>query len=46
MIFGVPPTDPLTFVLVPAVLVLVAVTASWIPARSAANADPCEVLRK
>jgi putative ABC transport system permease protein len=45
IVFGVPPTDPLSFALVPAFLVLVAAVASWIPAQRAAKADPCEVLR-
>ncbi len=45
-VFGVPATDPLSFAMVPAFLLLIAMAASWIPARRAARADPCEVLRQ
>lgn len=45
MIYGVPATDPATFVAVAIILLLVAAGASWIPARTAARADPCIVLR-
>jgi putative ABC transport system permease protein len=45
MVYGVATTDPLLFVAVPVLLVAIAAAASWIPARRAANADPCEVLR-
>ena len=44
-LFGVSTTDPLAFVLVIAVLVLVALLASWIPARRAARVDPMSALR-
>jgi predicted permease len=40
LLFGVTPTDPLTFALVPLVLVLIAVIACLIPARRAARVDP------
>ncbi|MFI5310391.1 MAG: ABC transporter permease [Gemmatimonadales bacterium] len=46
LVFGVPARDPVSFTLVTVVLVLVAVTASWIPARRAARVDPNEVLRR
>ncbi len=45
MVYGVATTDPVLFLTVPLLLVGVAAAASWIPARRAANADPCEVLR-
>jgi putative ABC transport system permease protein len=45
MVYGVATTDPLLFLTVPVLLLAIAAAASWIPARRAANADPCEVLR-
>ena len=40
MLFGVKPTDPLVYVVVSAVLLLVALLASYLPARRAAKIDP------
>jgi predicted permease len=45
MLFGVSPVDPLTFALVPVVLVAAALTASYLPARRAARVDPIVALR-
>jgi putative ABC transport system permease protein len=45
LLFGVGPRDPLTFLLAPAVLVLVALAAAYIPARRAARVSPMEALR-
>jgi predicted permease len=45
LLFVVSTTDPLTFVAVPFVLLLTALAASWIPARSATKADPMTTLR-
>jgi putative ABC transport system permease protein len=44
-LFGVTPTDPLTFVGVAAVLTVAACAACYIPARRAARIDPLRALR-
>src|ERR1039457_2840641 len=46
LLFGVPPTDPVTFATAPAILLGVAVLACWIPARRAAGIDPVRALRQ
>ena len=43
--FGIAPTDPLTFVMVPLALAGVAVAAAYVPARRATSVNPTEALR-
>jgi predicted permease len=45
LLFGVTPTDPVTFGAVGALLLLVAVAASYVPAHRASRLDPVESIR-
>lgn len=44
-LFGIQLTDPFTFTVVAFLLLIVALAASWIPAKRAAAVDPMEALR-
>ena len=46
MLFNVNARDPVTFVVGPILLTIVAVTACWIPARRATRVDPVMVLKQ
>ena len=45
VLVGVRPRDPLVFIAVPAVLIVVALFAAWIPARRVSRIDPADALR-
>ncbi|HUP64334.1 MAG TPA: ABC transporter permease [Thermoanaerobaculia bacterium] len=45
LLFGISSVDPMTFILVILLLVVVAMAASWLPARRAMRVDPATALR-
>jgi putative ABC transport system permease protein len=45
LLFGVSPSDPLTYAVSSAVILAAALTASYVPSRRAASMDPIEALR-
>jgi ABC-type antimicrobial peptide transport system permease subunit len=45
LLFGVSPTDPATFIVIPIVLIFVAFISCFFPARSATKVDPIVALK-
>jgi len=45
LLFGIPPLDLATFLIVPFTLAVIAAAACWLPARRAAKIDPIVTLR-
>jgi putative ABC transport system permease protein len=46
MLVGVNPTDPITFAVIVLLFAVIALTASWLPARRASRLDPMDAIRE
>jgi ABC-type lipoprotein release transport system permease subunit len=46
LLFGIAPTDPLTYAGIVALLIGVSLLATYVPARRATQVNPVEVLRQ
>ena len=44
LLYGITPLDPMTYAVVPVILVIATVLASYLPARRAAAVDPVQTL--
>jgi len=45
LLYGITPLDPVTYAVVPVILVIATVLASYLPARRAVSVEPVEALR-
>ena len=45
LLYGITPLDPMTYAVVPVILVIATVLASYLPARRALSVNPVEALR-
>jgi ABC-type antimicrobial peptide transport system permease subunit len=45
LLYGISPADPATFILISLFLILIVLTASYIPARNATKVNPMDALR-
>jgi ABC-type antimicrobial peptide transport system permease subunit len=45
MVFGISPSDPISFAIAAASLIVAALLATYLPARRAAAVDPMQALR-
>ena len=45
LLYGITPLDPMTYAVVPVILAIATVLASYLPARRAVSVDPVEALR-
>jgi predicted permease len=45
LLYGITPLDPMTYAVVPVILVVATILASYLPARRAVSVDPVEALR-
>ena len=46
MLYSIQPTDPVTFALLAALMLLLTISATYLPARRAARLDPVRALRE